>query len=183
MRGRTPRQKVTGKNKRQALVTWYLLVIGALVLAALGALVSGPLLIQHNRSEVAPQKAASSAQVTQQPAWHVGMLRPDGLRIVPSGRSDASHVVNPDQFTDRDVRHSYWIATQIPAVLNKLYCWCGCENRGVHRSNLQCFEDEMAVTCEVCRGTAEIAWRMTQTGVQDAGRIQATVDAKWGPKG
>ncbi|MPW18963.1 hypothetical protein GCT13_19180 [Paraburkholderia sp. CNPSo 3157] len=111
------------------------------------------------------------------------MQRPDGLRIIPNGRSDASHVLNPGQFTDKDVRHAYSVATRIPAVLNKLYCWCGCENRGIHRSNLQCFEDQMAVTCEVCLGTAEIAWQMTQARVQDAGKIQAAVDARWGQKG
>ncbi|EKS72750.1 hypothetical protein [Caballeronia sp. Lep1P3] len=75
------------------------------------------------------------------------------------------------------------MATQIPATLNQLYCWCGCENTGEHRSNLQCFEDKMAVTCAVCRGTAEIAFAMTREGVTDAGRIQAAVDAKWAPKG
>jgi hypothetical protein len=109
------------------------------------------------------------------------MLRPDGLRIIPSGRSDASHVLDPNRFSRPEVRHAYWVATQIPATLNQLYCWCGCENRGAHRSNLQCFEDEMAVNCDVCRGTAEIAYTLVQKGVTDAGRIQAAVDAKWAP--
>ncbi|WP_081712949.1 PCYCGC motif-containing (lipo)protein [Burkholderia sp. AU4i] len=111
------------------------------------------------------------------------MLLPDGLRIMPTGRNDASHVLAPKQFHDKAVQHAYWVATQIPATLNKLYCWCGCENRGEHRSNLQCFEDQMAVSCPVCQGTAEIAYRMTQAGIQDAGKIQAAVDAKWAPKG
>jgi hypothetical protein len=116
-------------------------------------------------------------------AWRIGMLRANGLRIFPTGRADASHVLNPKRFTDRATQHAYWVATQIPATLNQLYCWCGCENRGVHRSNLQCFEDEMAVTCAVCQGTAEIAYQMTQRGITDAGKIQAAVDAKWQPKG
>ena len=110
------------------------------------------------------------------------MLRPNGLRIIPSARSDASYVLNPSQFSDKDTRHAYWVATQIPGVLNKLYCWCGCENRGEHRSNLQCFEDQMAVTCPVCQGTAEIAYQMTRAGTLDAGKIQAAVGAKWAPK-
>lgn len=116
-------------------------------------------------------------------AWRVGMLRPDGLRIIPSGRNDASHVLNPAQFLDPETRHAYWVATQIPATLNRLYCWCGCESTGEHRSNLQCFEDRMAVTCAVCRGTAEIAYEMTKKGITDAGKIQAAVDVKWAPKG
>ncbi|MEX3634590.1 PCYCGC motif-containing (lipo)protein [Paraburkholderia sp. BR14320] len=183
MKSQTSRRKVTRQRERKSAARWYLLAIVALILAAVGALMSGPLLMQRHETEVAPQKAASSAHSAQAAGWHVGMLRPDGLRIIPSGRSDASHVLNPNQFVDKEVRHAYWVATQIPAVLNKLYCWCGCENRGIHRSNLQCFEDNMAVTCEVCLGTAEIAWQMTQAGVQDAGKIQAGADARWGPKG
>lgn len=112
-------------------------------------------------------------------AWSVGELRANGLRIKPSGRADASHVLDPNQFTRQEVRHAYWIATQIPEMLNKLYCWCGCENRGTHRSNLGCFEDRMGIHCAVCRGTAEIAYAMMQKGITDAGKIQAAVDAEW----
>lgn len=128
------------------------------------------------------QTGSNHASGVRASGWKVGMLRPNGLRIIPSGRSDASHVLNPDQFTQPEVRHAYWVATQIPATLNQLYCWCGCENRGQHRSNLQCFEDKMAETCAVCQGTAEIAYSMVQKGVTDAGKIQAAVDAKWAPK-
>lgn len=114
--------------------------------------------------------------------WSVGSLRSDGLRIVVSGREDASAVLDPKQFSAPEVRHGYWIATRIPTVLNKLYCWCGCENRGEHRSNLQCFEDQMAADCQVCLGTAETAYQLSQKGVTDAARIQAAVDAVWQPK-
>jgi Protein of unknown function with PCYCGC motif len=158
-----------------------LLILAFAVFPAVFALL--PLISRHQLLTLATSKPDLPAAADRQPAWQIGMLRPDGLRIIPSGRSDASHVLNPAQFVDKDVRHSYWVATQIPAVLNKLYCWCGCENRGEHRSNLQCFEDKMAVDCAVCQGTAEIAWQMTQNGVRDAGKIQAAVDAKWAPKG
>ncbi|MFM0329469.1 PCYCGC motif-containing (lipo)protein [Paraburkholderia strydomiana] len=163
---------------------WRLAVmLVVLILAIPAAAVLGPFLARHQVLSPENGKSGLQEQVHSEAAWHVGMLRPDGLRINPSGRSDASRVLNPNQFAHKDVRHSYWVATQIPATLNKLYCWCGCENRGVHRSNLQCFEDQMAVTCAVCQGTAEIAWKMTQTGVRDAGKIQAAVDAKWAPNG
>lgn len=125
---------------------------------------------------------AQSVQASADPEWTVGMLRTDGLRIVVSGREDASQVLDPQRFSRSDVRHGYWIATQIPALLNKLYCWCGCENRGIHRSNLQCFEDEMALDCPVCLGTAEMAYQMSQKGITDAATIQAAVDARWRPR-
>ncbi|SOE99373.1 Protein of unknown function with PCYCGC motif-containing protein [Burkholderia sp. OK233] len=166
------------------LARWrVVMLLVALTLAVPAAVVLGSFFARHPVLSSATGKAGLQEQIHSETAWHVGMLRPDGLRIIPSGRLDASHVLNPNQFADKDVRHSYWVATQIPATLNKLYCWCGCENRGVHRSNLQCFEDQMAVTCAVCQGTAEIAWQMTKTGVQDAGKIQAAVDAKWAPNG
>ena len=130
----------------------------------------------------ASTKAAPAAMQQSPSDWEIGQLRPNGLRIKPSGRNDASAVLDPDQFVRPEVKQSYSIAQKIPATINKLYCWCGCENRGVHRSNLGCFEDRMAVNCAVCRGTAEIAYRMIQQGVTDAGKIQAAVDVEWGPE-
>ncbi|MCS3635710.1 hypothetical protein GGP57_003050 [Salinibacter ruber] len=129
---------------------------------------------QSSRPNATPEAASED--------WQVGQLRPNGLRIKPSGRSDASAVLDPDPFTRREVKNAYRIAHEIPSTLNKLYCWCGCENRGVHRSNLGCFKDKMAVNCAVCRGTAEIASRMIEDGVTDAGEIQAAVDKEWGPE-
>ncbi|MFM0033990.1 PCYCGC motif-containing (lipo)protein [Paraburkholderia strydomiana] len=173
----------TGRRiKLPGKAMWHLMFLLSVVIAIPAAVVWGPSLV-HRLTEFTASAIAPSNVVEQVPGWRVGMLRPDGLRIIPGGRSDASHVLNPNQFADKDVRHSYWVATQIPAMLNKLYCWCGCENRGVHRSNLQCFEDQMAVTCAVCQGTAETAYQMTQAGVRDAGKIQAAVDAKWAPNG
>ena len=150
----------------------------ALVLAAmLGGTLYSSLGAGSARADMVPGSVLPASDT----GWMVGELRPNGLRIIPSGRSDASAVLDPARFTDRKVRHAYWIATQIPEVLNQLYCWCGCENRGVHRSNLQCFEDQMGVNCDVCQGTAEIAYAMVQDGVTGAAQIQAAVDAEWGP--
>ena len=115
--------------------------------------------------------------------WQVGELREDGLRIIPSGSTDASAVLEPEQFADSATRQAYWIATQIPETLNELYCWCGCARTGQHRSALACFEDRMGVDCEVCQGTARIADRMVRQGTTDAADIQAALDARWGRRG
>lgn len=113
--------------------------------------------------------------------WEVGELRPDGLRIVPSGRADASAVLDATQFSEPRTRHAYRIATQIPDVMNQLYCWCGCENSGQHRSSLACFEDRMGEDCDICQETAEIAFAMVRRGEARPGTIQAALDRKWGP--
>lgn len=140
------------------------------------------LLLLSAAPEVQAQSDTTAEDAETTSEWSVGDLRPNGLRIKPSGRTDPSEVLDPEQFSSPEVRKAYTIATEIPEVLNKLYCWCGCEDRGIHRSNLACFEDGMAERCAVCRGTAEIAHAMVQKGVTDAGKIQAAVDKEWGSK-
>lgn len=49
--------------------------------------------------------------------------------------------------------------------------------------DLNGFEDQVAVTCAACQGTAGIAWQMKQVRVQDVGKTQAAVEAKRAPKG
>ena len=110
----------------------------------------------------------------------VGELNAEGLRLTPSGRSDASHVMEPLFFPEGRVREAYAIAHQIPAVLNQLYCWCGCTQRGVHRSALECFESTHAANCDVCLANAEVAWEVMQQGTTDAAEIQAVLDARYG---
>ncbi|BBQ03422.1 hypothetical protein BSFA1_85500 (plasmid) [Burkholderia sp. SFA1] len=180
MKDQTRGNRAWANPSRKALLR--LLFLISLLVAIPAAMVWVPSLVRQETVSSA-KVTVGSVQAQLATAWHVGTLCPDGLRIIPNGRSDASHVLNPSQFSGNAVRHAYWVATQIPATLNKLYCWCGCENQGVHRSNLQCLEDEMAVRRAVCQGTAEIAYQMTRACVQDAGRIQAAVDAKWAPKG
>lgn len=161
-------------------------VYGILALLA-GVAVTGVLLAgeagEDSKSPNGGTRLSSVVSTEDDTTWTVGELRPDGLRIEPSGRSDAGAVLDPARFANTEVRNAYSIATRIPGMLNQLYCWCGCENRGIHRSNLECFEDAMAVNCAVCRGTAEIAYRMvTEEGITDAGVIQRAVDEEWAPE-
>lgn len=170
------------KEKKERWVTALKLVLVVLVIA--GGFAVG--LAKNTTRATAMQHPQAGAQLTApasaDTAWTIGQLRENGLRIIPTGPRDASAVLDPEQYTGK-TRHAYWIATQIPEVINQLYCWCGCENRGVHRSALGCFEDRMGENCDVCQGTAEIAYEMVQKGITDAGKIQAEVDAKWAPKG
>ncbi len=108
-----------------------------------------------------------------------GKLDAHGLRVSGEGRADASHVTPPELFNQPRVKAAYAIAQAIPETMNQLYCWCGCIERGM-RSALECFESNHGANCDICVGTAEIAWEMTQQGVTDAGEIQKAVDARYG---
>ena len=109
-----------------------------------------------------------------------GELNAQGLRVSGEGRSDASAVTPPGFFSQPRVKAGYEIAQKIPETLNQLYCWCGCIERIGHRSALECFESEHAAHCDVCLGTAEIAWEMTRKGITDPAEIQKAVDARYG---
>ncbi|MEO7243748.1 MAG: PCYCGC motif-containing (lipo)protein [Rubrivivax sp.] len=152
------------------------------LLAAMAVLVVAALVTWFVPTPRTANTDATQASAPPDPSgWKVGMLRADGLRIVVSGRDDASAVLDAEQFSRAEVRNGYRIAAKIPALLNRLYCWCGCENRGEHRSNLQCFEDGMAEDCVVCLGTAETAYEMSEKGITDPAKIQAAVDVHWAP--
>ena len=104
--------------------------------------------------------------------------------VVPTGRSDASFVLDPARFADPRQREAYAAAREIPAVLNQLYCWCGCkENPSTrHRALLQCYESEHASTCDICLGEATIAKSMVEQGVTDVRKIQDQIDFSFAPK-
>lgn len=156
-------------------------------LALLFAAVLGASLYPEFGTGLARAHAAPGAgPLAGDTGWTVGELRPDGLRIVPRGRNDASAVLDPVRFDDARVQEAYAIARQIPATLNQLYCWCGCvENpmMGDHRSALQCFESTHAANCDVCLVNAEVASELARQGITDATRIQAMIDARVGRAG
>ena len=99
--------------------------------------------------------------------------------VEPTGRSDAGAVLDPLRFTAPRQREAYAAAREIPAVLNQLYCWCGCKKHSVHRSLLECFESEHGANCDICTGEAVLALAMVRKGVTDIRAIQDAIDASW----
>lgn len=68
-------------------------------------------------SSPVPAIGGAASQYTSD--WSVGELRSNGLRIKPSGRSDASAVLSLEQFSASNVRQAYAFAQQIPETLNE----------------------------------------------------------------
>ena len=101
--------------------------------------------------------------------------------VHPTGRSDASQVLDPTRFRDPAPQRAYAIAQQIPATLNQLYCWCGCKEHSGHRALLECFESEHASQCNICMGEAVIASDMVRGGVTDVRKIQDAIDQSFAP--
>ena len=103
--------------------------------------------------------------------------------IAPTGRSDATAVLDPASFSGDQQRHAYMAAREIPDVLNQLYCWCHCRESTIfhHRSLLECFESDHGSQCSTCMGEATLAHDMVKRGVRDVRQIQDAIDMRFGP--
>lgn len=51
--------------------------------------------------------------------------------------------LSPALFTGKTAR-AYKAAQEIPQVLSKIFCYCGCDLSAGHKNNLDCFRDEHA---------------------------------------
>lgn len=59
---------------------------------------------------------------------------------------ESGSVLDPEKFTGT-TRNAYGAAKTIPQVLDKLYCYCYCENRPFnHKSLLSCFTEYHGAT-------------------------------------
>ncbi len=83
-------------------------------------------------------KPPAQKQVVQREATQADKLR----AIRPAGWPG---VIDPGQFTGRTAK-AYLAAKQIPEVLNKLFCYCGCDRIAGHLSVLDCFRDMHAAS-------------------------------------
>jgi hypothetical protein len=103
--------------------------------------------------------------------------------IVPTGRSDATAVLDPASFSEKQQQEAYAAAQEVSAVLNQLYCWCHCKESTIfhHRSLLECFESDHAAQCTTCMGEAILAHKMVKGGITDVRQIQNAIDAQFGP--
>ena len=63
------------------------------------------------------------------------------------------------------VRDAYRIAREIPDVLAKIPCHCGCMKSELgHGASLDCFKTNHAETCAICVLTAQHAYRLAKAG-------------------
>lgn len=73
---------------------------------------------------------------------------------------------------------AYWIAKEIPEVLDSLYCYCDCKKHFGHKSLLTCYVDTHAAYCDVCMEEAFMAYDLHQQGM-DVISIRKAVDEKF----
>lgn len=62
------------------------------------------------------------------------------------------------------IERVYREAAAAPAVLDGLYCYCGCTEHAGHRSLYTCFETDHAAQCDVCLSEADLAYSLSKKG-------------------
>lgn len=89
-------------------------------------------------------------------------------------------VLAPSDLDDAfdDARPAYAAASKYPETVDKLRCFCGCEESpNLHHKNLlTCFTSLHATGCEICQGEANMAGKMKGEGSTDQ-EVKGVVEA------
>jgi hypothetical protein len=106
--------------------------------------------------------------------------RATGPHPVPRPGIDASHLPAPEKVAEHpDAVPAYDEARTIPEILDGIRCQCGCAEQPGHRSLLSCYEDGMAMDCDICQGQARLAYRLHAKG-RTLAQIRSAIDSRYG---
>jgi hypothetical protein len=106
--------------------------------------------------------------------------RATGPHPDPRPGIDASHLPAPETVAERpDAVPAYDEARTIPEILDGIRCQCGCAEQPGHRSLLSCYEDGMAMDCDICQGQARLAYRLHAKG-RTLDQIRSAIDSRYG---
>lgn len=86
-------------------------------------------------------------------------------------------VLEPSQFFGL-ASFGYASAKQCPEIMEKLFCYCGCDLTDSHTSLLDCFTSAHGVDCHICQEEAVLANKLQKEGVSIT-EIQKTIDEKY----
>ncbi|SRR5437867_5901679 len=92
-------------------------------------------------------------------------------------------VLDPNLFSDTrrfepEVKPSYEIARKYPQTLDRIHCFCECQESMLHRHKtlLTCFTSTHAAGCGICMREALLAGELKDKGVPDD-QVENTVES------
>lgn len=78
----------------------------------------------------------------------------------------------------RNADKAYEAAAAIPDILDKIYCYCECEQHSDHRSLKSCFTDDHGANCDICIEEALMAKELYDQG-KTVDQIKEAVDREF----
>lgn len=91
-----------------------------------------------------------------------------------AGAGERKPVLEPSQFYGL-ASFGYASAKACPEVMEKLFCYCGCDLTDSHTSLLDCFTSIHGVDCHICQEEAVLANKMNKDGISIK-EIQKKID-------
>lgn len=129
----------------------------------------------ESRTEAAEGKSAAESKPSEsKPAdAESGSTMP--LPRGPNGELPA--VLDPDKYSGQ-AQAGYAACKEVPAICDKLFCYCGCDLTDCHGSLLDCFTNDHGEDCHICQEEAIIALKLHKKG-KTLSDIQKEVDKKF----
>ncbi|MBX9571467.1 MAG: PCYCGC domain-containing protein [Candidatus Obscuribacterales bacterium] len=116
---------------------------------------------------------AGISLITFSSALPTALSQPAASSAAPARKE----VLDPSKFFGL-ASFGYAAAKNCPEVMEKLFCYCGCDLTDQHVSLLDCFTSIHGVDCHICQEEAILARKMNSDGSPIA-EIQKTIDEKY----
>jgi hypothetical protein len=94
-------------------------------------------------------------------------------------RGPLPDTLDPKQFADAETQNIYALAAKEKSVLYQLPCYCRCDKEVGHKSLLDCYVDDHASHCVLCKKEAAFAYTETQAGKTAMQIRKEIMDGKW----
>ena len=128
--------------------------------------------------------AAASAATSRQKAPAKKAAPPAAAaKNACTGCAERAPILDPKRFADTskyepEVKPAYEVARKYPQTLDRLHCFCECQESMTHRHKtlLTCFTTDHAAGCGICIREAILAGELKDKGLSDA-EIENTVES------
>ena len=121
-----------------------------------------------DHSAMQAQSANGVGENNDVPAYHANP---------PSGPLPAT--LDPKVFPGVLIQNIYALAAKEKPVLYQQPCYCRCDREVGHTSLLDCYVDEHASVCAVCKMEAVYAYEQTKLGKSPAQIREGIIQGKW----
>jgi hypothetical protein len=87
--------------------------------------------------------------------------------------------LDPKQFADPETQNIYALAAKEKSVLYQQPCYCRCDKEVGHKSLLDCYVDDHASHCIVCKKEGAFAYSEKKAGKTAEAIRKEIMDGKW----
>jgi hypothetical protein len=155
------------------------LVVAGFCVVTLASLGAG---VARAQSSTAPSAPAASSRPAQAPPTNSAASTTDSK--IPAYHDAAPtdplpDTLDPKQFADPVTQNIYALAAKEKSVLYQQPCFCRCDKEVGHKSLLDCYVDDHASHCVLCKKEAAFAYSEKQAGKTAEAIRKEIMDGKW----